>query len=399
MPRLSAVFVLSICLFSAFLLACGGSAAPAPTNIPEPTPNIEATVEARIQAELSANPTPASVPTNTLVTMPTSAPMLEPTSIPTLEVTPALVPTPTVAPTFEPTSTPPPTQEPVAVEMTVMDYAAKWCDGQSSDSNEEITNKEALERVDSRLKDAREIVPPSELEPYHAAEINVLTAIRSSLSLEPSEEIFNPFSLFAVALVVGTVIEQAESELSAETYSVLVAAGCIEEDTPEPTPTPDPTSTPEPTPADPGLSATNPVEVGGTLDGTDGTKIVVLSTVGDAWALIESESTSSYSTASPPKEGHRFYLISLQVAYASGSGSIGVSSSDFSLLDYSLVLIKTGCRGGYRNNVPNELSGEIFVGGKIAGNICFEVREEASEFILIHQPGYSAESRRFLRVE
>ena len=43
MPRLSAALVLSICLFSAFLLSCasdtsGPSATPTPTSVPTPTP-------------------------------------------------------------------------------------------------------------------------------------------------------------------------------------------------------------------------------------------------------------------------------------------------------------------------------------------------------------------------
>ena len=271
----------------------------------------------------------------------------------------------------------------------------EWCGGQNEDSNEEITNKEALERVDSRLEEAHEIVPPDELKAYHAVEIDVLTAVRSSLSLESPEGIFNPFSLFVVALAVGAIVEQAESELSAETYSILSDAGCIEEGVVQSTPTP------EPTPDVPGLSVDNPVPVDGTLEGSDGTQMVVLNIVEDAWPLIKAENETSYWTPTPPNEGYRFLMISLQVAYVSGADSISVSESNFSLINDSRVLHTSSGNscGGYSNTIPEALSGEMFVGGKIGGNICFEVREEARNFILMHQPGYSTNSRRFLRLE
>ena len=281
--------------------------------------------------------------------------------------------------------------------MTVLEYAVEWCSGQNENSNAEITNKEALEQIDYRLEEARGIVPPDELKAYHAAEINVLTAIRSSLSLESPEETFNPFSLFVVALAVGAIVEQVENELSTETYSILSDAGCIEAVVVESTPTP------EPTPDVPGLSVDNPVPVDGILEGSDGTQTVVLNIVEDAWPLIKAENETSYSTPTPPKEGYRFLMISLQVAYVSGTDSVFVSESKFSLIDDSRVLHTSSgdsC-GGYSNTIPEQLSGEIFVGGKTAGNICFEIRKEASDLILIHEPPFFSldGERRFLRLE
>lgn len=277
-----------------------------------------------------------------------------------------------------------------------MEYATEWCIADDGVANEEITNKEVLAGVDARLAVARGIVPPDELRAYHTAQINLLTAVKSSLSLEPSEEIFNEYSLFVVALAVGTLVEQAENELSAETYLTLADFGCIDEEEVLSTPTP------EPTPDVPGLTLDNPVPAGGILDGSDGTKSFVLSIVEDAWPVIKSETETSYWTPVPPQEGYRFLMIALQVSYASGTESVSVDSSNFGLIDDSRVLhtaSENSC-GDHSNIIPEELYGEIFAGGKIAGNICFEVRNEASDLILMYEPYWSyGDDRRFLRLD
>ena len=46
--------------------------------------------------------------------------------------------------------------------------------------------------------------------------------------------------------------------------------------------------------------------------------------------------------------------------------------------------------------IPDELRGEIFPGGQTEGNVCFEIPVTEGELLLIHQPGYTAEDRRFL---
>ena len=98
----------------------------------------------------------------------------------------------------------------------------------------------------------------------------------------------------------------------------------------------------------------------------------------------------------PPKEGNRFYMASVEISYPSGSGSITVSYADFSLIGENRVVYDPfdyDC-----GVIPNELDGEVYGGGRIQGNICFEVPEDEGGFILIHEPGYGAESRRFLRL-
>ena len=378
------VLILSViaCWLLFFLtLACSRQAAP--------TPNIEATVEAKVQVPLGTTPEPVPTETPEPKTR-TPKPLDETSATPTT----GLLPTPNPMPTMNPT---PESEEGV----TVAEYAA-WCAGEKEKAPNwdelEETNQQVIDAIEDSLEKGRDVDPPAELKAYHRARLDVSKAVVSSLSLEPPDEIFSPFSIFAVALMLGQHIEEAEGDLSPSTRAVLLDAGCIEDDPPEPTPTPTPTLVPTPTPIEPGFGPNNPVESGEVLEGSDGTRIVVIGTNHNAWLLIKAENTSAFMPPTPPKEGHRFLLVSLQIANASGAGSVTVSASDFGILDDSLVLIETGC-GSYWNPIPNQLQGEVFVGGKVTGNICFEVRQNASDFILIHEPGYASESRRFLKLD
>ena len=98
----------------------------------------------------------------------------------------------------------------------------------------------------------------------------------------------------------------------------------------------------------------------------------------------------------PPEAGKRFYMVSVEVAYPAGSDSRRVSESDFILIGSSRVVydqFEHTC-----GVVPDELDGEIYGGGRIQGNICFEIPEDESGLVLGHQPDYGIESRRFLRL-
>ena len=162
--------------------------------------------------------------------------------------------------------------------------------------------------------------------------------------------------------------------------------------TTEPTPTPEPTATPEPTPLPPGSAVDNPVPSGSVLKGADGTEVVVTGIVDDAWELIQ----AGNKFADPPQEGNRYYLISLSAAYVLGNGSVEVAYNDFSLVgDHRIVYSPffDGCSG-----IPARLESELYLGGKSQGNICFEVPADESAFILIHQPEYGA-PQRFLSLD
>ena len=155
----------------------------------------------------------------------------------------------------------------------------------------------------------------------------------------------------------------------------------------------DPIATPTPaTSPSPGFTLDNPLPAGELLQGSDGTETRVLGVVEDARRQVAEENQFN----DPPQEGKRFYMVSVEVSYPSGSSSITVSDTDFSLIGENRVVYDSfdyDC-----GVIPNELDGEVYGGGRIQGNICFEIPEDEGGFILIHEPGYEADSRRFLRL-
>ena len=149
-------------------------------------------------------------------------------------------------------------------------------------------------------------------------------------------------------------------------------------------------STPTPATTLQGYSLDNPVAAGEVLSASDGTELQVLGIVENARQQIARENQFN----DPPESGKRFYMVSVEVAYPAGNDSRRVSESDFILIGSSRVVydqFEHTC-----GVVPDELDGEIYGGGRIQGNICFEVPEDESGLVLGHQPDYGIESRRFL---
>ncbi len=150
-----------------------------------------------------------------------------------------------------------------------------------------------------------------------------------------------------------------------------------------------------------GSTLDDPLPAGEVLLGSDGTEVRVVGIAEDAWRQIAEENSFN----DPPGQGMRFYIVRLEIANPSGaSGSVKVSGSDFSLIGDNRVVY-----GGLLNSIscgliPDALGGkygagsEIFAGGRVEGNICLEIPEDEGGFILIHEPGYGADSRRFLRL-
>ena len=109
---------ISLALLAIAVMACTAQATPIPAPSPTPTvvpiptatPDIEATVAARLQATIKALPTATAIPTPTTTPVPT--PTAVPTPTPRATSTPTPTPTPTPAPTPTPTATP--TPEPTA---------------------------------------------------------------------------------------------------------------------------------------------------------------------------------------------------------------------------------------------------------------------------------------------
>ena len=172
----------------------------------------------------------------------------------------------------------------------------------------------------------------------------------------------------------------------------------------------------EPDPSDlglpQGLSPDSPLETGDVMKGADGTEIVVTGVVEDAWPEIQAENSFN----APPQQGNRYYMISVEVAYPAGSTSVSVDSDDFRLIGDNRVVYTPAFSYYFRRAssgtmytpsddsyscgaIPDELSVEIFAGGKTEGNICFQIPNDESVLILIHQPGFDSEERRFLAID
>ena len=207
-------------------------------------------------------------------------------------------------------------------------------------------------------------------------------------------------STTASTLEIGaSILQTAKLEpKTAPTQSVTIASqtparSLILEATP--TLRPSLTPIPTPTPVPPGLRLSNPVEAGEVLKGSGGLEIVVRGIVEDAWPLVRAENRFN----DPPVEGRRFYMISVEVAYTIGDGAVDVLESDFKLVGDNRFVYEP-----YNDScgvIPDELSGEVYVGGKIGGNICFQISSDDSGLILIHQPGFSfgEGDRRFLHLD
>ena len=145
----------------------------------------------------------------------------------------------------------------------------------------------------------------------------------------------------------------------------------------KPTLMPTPSQTPTTRPL--GTSLNNPVEAGGVLSGSNGTEIVVTNITADAWGLVRAENQFN----DPPGEGNRFYLVAVEVANVSGDDSINVFESDFKLIGENRTVYTTfddSC-----GVIPDPLDGELFVGGRTSGNICFQIPQGEGGLVLIHQ--------------
>ena len=140
-----------------------------------------------------------------------------------------------------------------------------------------------------------------------------------------------------------------------------------------------------------GFTLDDPVSAGEVLMGSDGTVIRVLGIVEDAREQIAAENQFN----DPPEEGMRFFMISVEVAYPpDASGSVEVASYDFKLIGNNRVVHDSSC--GF-SVIPDALgSVEVFSGGQAIGNICFQIPEDETGLILIHEPGFGSGGRRFL---
>ena len=163
-------------------------------------------------------------------------------------------------------------------------------------------------------------------------------------------------------------------------------------------PAPDPAALALP----PGMSLDNPVPVGGVLAGFDGIETVVSTIVDNAWDLLRAENHQYYEYHNDsPEVGKRYYMITLEVKYVSGTDSLDLRPYDYRLVgDNRVVYWPCNFSLPISVEIPDDLRAELFPGGKVRGNVCFEVGADDKEFVLIHEAGNSPPFiRRFLSLE
>ena len=150
--------------------------------------------------------------------------------------------------------------------------------------------------------------------------------------------------------------------------------------TPEPTATAAPTATPTPTPTaaptpPPLGSRQNPVQFGTEVDVknalNDHWRIAVIDTVPDATRLVMER--NSYND--PPKEGFRFYIVTIRVQYlgpdsTSFDGSYRLKALGVGGVVYTKFEVSCGV-------IPDDLPDpELFTNGTVEGNVCWEVADD-----------------------
>ena len=121
-------------------------------------------------------------------------------------------------------------------------------------------------------------------------------------------------------------------------------------------------------------------------------KISVTGIVQNATQLVMQE----FQYNALPKPGNHFYMVGIEVEhYRTGSEPISINYYDFELIGENRQLydpFEDDCE-----LIPNELRADLYPGGTDRGNICFEVADTDSGFILIYKLSY--DERIFLRLD
>ena len=119
--------------------------------------------------------------------------------------------------------------------LTLEEYA-EWCSRDLAEwgfESEDLVGATwgKVTDVFSQLEDdARSVEPPTEVERYHAGQIQLIQAVVAFAQTQDEDELFNVFSLFGIGLVASGIVEQAEASLSDEAREVLEEAGCLDSD-------------------------------------------------------------------------------------------------------------------------------------------------------------------------
>lgn len=148
----------------------------------------------------------------------------------------------------------------------------------------------------------------------------------------------------------------------------------------------------------PGTSRSNPATLGTSVQTPNDLEVSIAIVDLDAWPLVQAENQFN----EPPLEGSRMVLVTVSVTYSgTGDETVSVSSNEFSLTGSRSVVYRSFDDGVYCGSIPEQLDGELFSGGTIEGNVCFQYPEDETDLILIVEPTFSFDSseRRYLSLD
>jgi hypothetical protein len=150
-------------------------------------------------------------------------------------------------------------------------------------------------------------------------------------------------------------------------------------------------------PAGPGASRSGAVAPGESVTSGD-LRVTLLDVNFDAADAI----IAADDFVDPPAAGNRYVLITVRVEHVGEDDeSISVSSGDFELTGSRNVVYDTFSEESRCGFFSDEISGEMFPGGSLEGDVCFQVPEVETDLILIASPFFSFDDtdRRFLRLD
>ena len=152
----------------------------------------------------------------------------------------------------------------------------------------------------------------------------------------------------------------------------------------------------------PGTTRDNPVPIGIAVDMPDGWRISVLSVTPNANSIV----ADINSFTDPPKPNHQFVIARLRIVrigdgsryipHAYDYGAVGGSGVAYAAAVLSYC---DGLRGGSGWFLPNALADgnrEVFAGGTVTGNVCWEVRTgDIDSLVMYYDPNDNSRERRY----
>jgi len=121
----------------------------------------------------------------------------------------------------------------------------------------------------------------------------------------------------------------------------------------------------------------------------DGWLIEVIKFNSNAWPVIKSENQFN----DPPSSGKKMAMVTVRVVNDSTSTQPNlIKAKKFSMVGSKKELYGDGC-----GVIPNELDKSLFFGGEGTGNVCFEVGESETDFLLVYEHKYN--DYIFLKIE